>query len=254
MTLGIFGDSYTRRSNCDQQPGLQDLSWPEWLVSWGITVGNHGLGGSGLWYTYCQFLEHHHRYDRVVVTVTEFRRQPIRGFPEKSTINPEYLQKDIECPWFDADQRRTLRAARDHMLWAQAAAHAMRVHELLVQDLQQLRPDALFIPCFRSPEPDKMITDMITDSVNHFGGLTPRIPGWQGLDLFEISDIDHQHFRMDLTKVQEEYRHCHMNEQNNRQFAQEIISWLQHQQLPLQDITVYHRPQRPRSHYFAYKD
>jgi hypothetical protein len=246
MTLGIFGDSYTQRSGFDTPIDLQDLSWPGWLESWGITVGNHGLSGSGLWYTYGQFLEHHHRYDRVVVTVTSYHRQPIRGFPYSIT-SPEHLQRDIDSLSLHADQRRALRAALDHLLWAQVDGYAHRTHQLLVRDLQQLRPDALFIPCFHDHEPSE-ITDL---SGFHYG--TPKIPGWSGLTLWDISEIDHQHFALDHDKVKEEYRSCHINEQNNRQLAHEIMLWLQQLALPLQDISAYSPPLRPRSHYFKYK-
>ena len=248
MELAVFGDSYTRRSGEPQQLGQLDLSWPEWLVSWGHTVSNYGHGGTSLWYTHQLFLEHHHRHDRVVVMVTEARRQPIRGFTEVCTNGAENLQWQIEHRDWTPDGVRALRAARDHLLWAQNALYCQHIHRLMVKELQELRPDALFVPCFPPPPLP------VTEHIDYFCGWTPQIQGWQGHTLWDVSELDHHQFDLDLVKITADHRHCHMNEQNNRQFAQEIQTWLSQGTQPLRDVSIYHRPSRPISHYFGYKD
>lgn len=245
MTIAIFGDSFTRRSSEPEQRGQMDLSWPEWLVGWGHQVHNFGQGATGLWFTYQLFLQHHHHYDRVIVTVTESSRQPIRGFTEISTNGAENLQWQLDNRSWTDNQRRALTAARDHVMWAQDEFYCQHIHTMLVERLQALRPDAVFIPCFLAPP---------IPQGDFWGKGTPVISGWQGHTMWDISDLDHQHFDLDLVKITADHRHCHMNEYNNRQFAQEIQTWLNQGTPPLRDLGIYQRPSRARSHYFSYKD
>ena len=87
MKIGIFGDSYVDRWNpahrlarqclddnlaekfCNDNPAFP---WYTHLPKMNNTykVFEHGLGGCDNWYIYSQFLEHHEKYDKIIVVWT----------------------------------------------------------------------------------------------------------------------------------------------------------------------------------------
>lgn len=237
MRIAIFGDSYACRSASTR--ARASLSWPEWLQSRGHIVDIWAASGTCFWFTYRRFLEHCHNYTSVVVLVTAYHRQPIRDEPLLSTVNTDHLQWWIEqSP--PGHQRQKLRAARDHHLWAQHHQYTWDAHTLMMDRILARAPGALLIPCFP-----------MVDSWSHSDqAVCPRVPQWQGLSLWDISQLDHLHYGMDIGRIREDHRHCHINDHNNRRLALDLEHWIMGGPLPLQSLEGYAASSEPQAHYF----
>lgn len=244
-TLGIFGDSYGEHCLHGDRPS-SGLVWTQWLQAKGHSLDVWARSGTSIWYTYRQFLEHHEKYHYCVVMITEISRSPIRDEPMISTISPDYLDSQVDMAR-DLQQKERLRAARLWLLWAQHIENQWDQARLYVREMQRLRPDALIIPCFGVVSDQAQVKDWLD-----IKGRSPEIPGWQGQTLWAVSELDHQHYGLDLTQPFRDLRHSHMNDHNNQVFSEEIHEWISGGPEPLQTIDRYRTPTEPRDFYFRY--
>lgn len=219
------------------------LSWPEWLKTWNYDVVNFSKSGTDLWYSYRRFQEQHERFDRIVFLVTAYHRQPIRGMTV-TTVNPQHLQwwRDQST---DDRVRRSLTAARDWVLWAQDSNYCWDMAQLMLDRIQQQRPDTLIINCFK---PDHEQQHQRTQGEDR--GL-PH--GHNLVSLQDISQIDLDHWKLKCQQIELDIRHCHLNSGNNQRLAREIAQWIDQGQLPLQDISQYRAAEEPLDFCFDLK-
>ena len=139
MKIGIFGDSFADGRTLEGD--LNRYSWATHLArGLGATdIGYHAHGGSPLYWSYQQILEHGHLYDRIILAVTEPMRFPVpvgderqfaTGYPSANEFrNP---LRDNLRGWFAVSDQDYLSV----------------VQELFLQDLERRYPGILLIPCF----------------------------------------------------------------------------------------------------------
>ena len=157
-TLGVFGDSWADGSfghdMLDKDIG-NSLAWYNHIPEHSAT--SHARGGSSLYYTYKQFLEHHANYDKIVVILTQYERIPegffyVEEFKDVQVFVPginetEFFLKKYkkELTTFNANK---LKAIREFYLWCQDGAICHDMGMLMVDKIKQVRPDAILINGF----------------------------------------------------------------------------------------------------------
>ena len=155
-TLGIFGDSY-----CDESFGHPDFI-PEgdrWAWFYNIpeyTATTHGRGGANLYYIYKQFLEHHNKYDKVVVVLTQYERIPGSNIDLIGHNKPVFLPGLEQINYYLKKYEKVLtiqnvnklKALRDFYLWAQDDTVCYDIGKLIVDKIKLTRPDAIMINGF----------------------------------------------------------------------------------------------------------
>lgn len=203
MKIGIFGDSY----GCDSlNEGNTTLSWPK-ILAQKYNLDNHCHGPSNFFFSIENFKKLHSQYDRVVFLVTKAGRLYLPPFKKM---------------WRHVPHRDRARAMLDHSIktgdtfniliyesvvgyYNYVANHSYDsyVHHLMVQDVVNIRPDAILIPCYIDSTPgcDRNCLFSITYKEDLY---------WNALG--EIKYIDR--------------RHCHMTAENNRIFANKVDGYL----------------------------
>ena len=150
-TLGIFGDSFASQN--PSRPTSIPTAWPNQLDRERWTITNYARASTSFYWTYRLFLEHHHRYDQVVCIVTRPGRVTIRNAPHvigipfgASGINQCIYLLNQKIQRLTHEQRKTIEAIRDYMMYAQDFEYEVDAAVQLLEHLRRVRPDAIFIP------------------------------------------------------------------------------------------------------------
>jgi len=152
--IAVFGDSWAEPTYGHRQyPEMDQLAWPNLL---GEPVVNLAAHGSSLYYTYRQFLDHHHLGDRVIVVVTSYGRLPVNDIVNRegrvryvsTAQNAIDLIKNHRSEWDDLAYQRLL-AMREYYLWLENYSADTRFAYLMLAEIRRLRPDAIIIPAFK---------------------------------------------------------------------------------------------------------
>ena len=156
-TLGIFGDSFADPSHGhNNYPNDHVYSWVHLLTDT-YQVEWYSRGGSSLFYSYEKFLEHHHKYSKIVFVVTEPGRLSENLI--KSTIGPtemitipnwqvaEYCLNN-KSRLIDPTEISRLKAMRDYYIHVDQHKSSLLFSELLVNKIREIRPDVLLINAF----------------------------------------------------------------------------------------------------------
>jgi hypothetical protein len=131
--------------------------------------------------------------------------------------------------------RRIIQAAKDYMIYVSNKDYEITIHKLIIESIIKERPDVIMIPCF---DQNSVPSDI-----------------YNGIDPWTVSKIDIKHFKLQ----QEDYRwpgsdlrHAHMNDDNNRIFAELLDKYLisdRKQRFTL-NIDSFVLPTQDRDYYF----
>lgn len=208
MKIGIFGDSYAAR----HKHGT-GLAWFEHLQkNHNLDVTCFGQPGSSLYYSYTKFIKHHIDFDKVVFLVTGPGRLTLPIPPEydqqndalRHVTNYDSFKFTVDANFkYDNYLNRISEALKLYYTYLMDVDRDLLYHQLLIKEIQQVRPDGLFIPCF-----------------NNLGFPSKKT-------LFDIHYIDIKHYNLTESEaVHRDIRHCHMNYENNTIFSNLIKRWI----------------------------
>ena len=212
----ILGDSFAvTGTGYDDADALNGPSWTTLLeLDPRYAVTNMAEGGSGMWFSFRNFVRHQHEYDIIVYVVTESHRlyHPI-------TTDSGIRHWNFAAPqWFDAIKHKLSAQSSDNPGLKEVSAielyfeHLLDIEErdtfqrLMINDIRTVRPDAILIPAFR---------ESIYDHV--------------GACLVDISDREIQHLGLrlaDTFKTRDERRLCHLTKENNRTLYEHVVQWI----------------------------
>jgi hypothetical protein len=209
--IAIFGDSYTVKI-----PDREGKSWPEHLIDLGNCITNFGISGSGVYYSYNQFIKNYEEFDTILFLVSAYSRKWIKTQVENSHY--QHIPVPASCQYFLKEKnndgsyvitntidRTKLQVVYDYMIYALVDEEYLTYQKLMVEQILRLRPDTILIPCFR--------TDI------------SYVPNWNGYTLVDISFLDRiikGYTFQDLIDM----RHCHLNDHNNLILAHKINDYL----------------------------
>ena len=212
----ILGDSFAvKHTGYDDADTGNGPSWTMLLESDPrFKITNMAEGGSGMWFSFRNFMKYHHEYDVILYVVSESHRlyHPI-------STDSGIRHWNFAAPWwFDAVRRKLSSHSLENTGLQEVLAielyfkHLLDTEErdtfqrLMINDIRTVRPDAILIPAFRE-----------------------SIYDHNGTCLIDISDreIHHLGLRMaDTFKTRDERRLCHMTKENNRTLYEHAVRWI----------------------------
>jgi hypothetical protein len=205
MKIGVFGDSYAE--HCASNPN--HLQWWQYVQQQcsDIEIDNYGVAGSSLYYTWKQFQNNQHKYDKVIVYFTTPNRLWMPHLPKewnlehvhnldifkyrtfKNTFNTKIMKNAL-----DAYYKYIVNIDEQRDIW-----------QLQIESIKRKRPDGLYLAsfCGRNTISDHMALHRIS--------------------LLDGSLMDNQ---CDL-------RANHLNDANSKIFAEKIIRWIRTDQFSM---------------------
>jgi hypothetical protein len=196
MKIAIFGDSFAHSRMDNPTPG-----WPEILAK-KYTVRNHAQSGSALYYSVDLFLKHHQFADKVIFIITTPGRLTIPTPDLRKKFVPNYHNAMALKEIFKADTPflTVLDAAIGFFLHVQNDQYEKFVHNLMIEEVKRVRPDAIIIDAFGS---------LSFDSIYQIQLKEER--AWKYSPI--VSSFNDR-------------RNCHMTVENNAIFAEKVEEWL----------------------------
>lgn len=155
MKIAIFGDSYSSTyayKHMNHYP-----SWSQ-LLATKYTVTNFSENGSSLYFMKKIFDKHYKEYDKIIFCITapgrlEFQVDSLKGNPKFETwyrhiSTIRAIRSRSRYPELNEYDKARYQVLYDWMLKIQDFEYEQYVHNMMVKDIINLRPDALLIPCF----------------------------------------------------------------------------------------------------------
>lgn len=209
MKVGIFGDSFAA-DKFNETP-----SWTEILAEkYDVTV--HAIRGSNLYYAVNQFKKHNHNYDKIIFVVTLPGRQQIADWipvpapiyryvpsPNQVEVYFSNLKKDIS-----QNLEQAYKAALDYFKYMQTYDFEVYVHNLMCEDIRNLRSDTVMVPAFGNS-----LTETKKNCLNDI--WNKENTAWGYNNIFPTSGLTY----LDI-------RNCHMTAENNVILAKKADSWI----------------------------
>jgi hypothetical protein len=198
MNIAVYGDSFA----CASPLKTVDASWPA-LLGRSHSVINYSVTGSSLYHQFSQFIHNYRGSDRVIFLITQWGRLWLPHHSHSHMANIHTAQA-LEATSREP-ARTQLKQVIDYFTHIQVDHQEQTFHNLLVAEIQRLRPDALLIPCFD------------TSILGQENACT----------MMDLQAIDLMHYGLDFSQGQQgqELRHCHLNDENNQLLAHKLAHW-----------------------------
>lgn len=203
-TLGIFGDSYGRSGGYE----LKEKDWVDFIKDTNIyKVTNFSSGGSPLWYSYDLFIKNKDQFDNIIFLITAPHR--IGLVSPISKLHPfQNHNVTVKVDLASGEQKKQYQTIIDYYELIHDYDREETIHQLMVENISRLRPDAIVYPCFPTVYLDDVGLSEITKFEDEYLGLT--------------SDIDKKFYR----EGRRDSRNCHMTEDNNKIVSQLFLQRL----------------------------
>ena len=223
-TLGIFGDSFADPSHGhDGHPEDRQYGWPS-LLSDSYNVEIFARGGSSLYYSYKLFLEHHHKFSKIIFAVSEPGRLSENRI--KSTAGEgefvfvpswqqanHWLENDIKH--IDETEIDKLKAMRDFYLHVDYYESSRLFSELLVSRIREIRPDVLLLNSFYEHD-----NGLDTPTIKSIFG--PALLQYLDLTVRSLMKLDNTASHRNVGKLKEKRCVCHFSREVNQLLADSI--------------------------------
>jgi hypothetical protein len=229
MKIGIFGDSWAKTIVSAEGKKFHDgYAWWE-LLSAKYDVTNFGIPGSSVYFSYEEFNKHYSNFDKIIFLATEPGRLTFevgseiknpRLAPEfkrhcNSYGTADYYSKVFNNSRFPEDSAR-INAAKEYFLWIQNKKEQSEYKRLMLNEIKNLRPDALILNPAHAWDDVKhqVITCLLNISnmeIDHFGKGS-------------LQDLMSQGYT--------DIRPCHLTRENNKILADKITNWIEHSMIP----------------------
>jgi len=196
MKVAIFGDSFAHSRMDNPTPG-----WPDILAK-KYTVRNHAQSGSALYYSVDLFLKNHQFADKIIFIVTTPGRLtlPINDLRKKFIPNYHNATSLKEVFKEDTIFLKVIDAAIGFFLHVQNDNYEKFIHNLMIEEVKRVRPDAIIIDAFGSPAFDSMYQIQLKEE--RAWNYSPLVASFS------------------------DRRNCHMTVENNAIFAEKVEEWL----------------------------
>ena len=240
----ILGDSFGDCSSCwphrfpDVGPGWAELL--EQHTNFKIT--NLSQGGSSIYYSYKLFIKNYKEYDQIIFLATQPGRisLQIKNYTsnhEKNHHSAESVRNlKLELK-HDPIALNYLEALEDYFIYLQDSEYDQYAQYTFIDHIQRLRPDTILIPCF-----EDSLRLVVGDCMEKIGMKEIQY-------LFNKTTWDDQIYRKLREKGLSEARKCHMSEENNFIFYQDVLRWLAGDPVFI-NVNKFVLPSKPVSHYW----
>ena len=240
MKIAIFADSHGDTNLLPQYPHRDAFNnvgpgWPD-LVSQQFEVTNFSKCGTGTYYSYKLFCEHHTKFDKIIFIPSQVGRFTI-SLPDTNDkfhcvpgfikLLDDRINGDPEHKFRD---RQVFSAARDYMIHVLDLEREKVFDQLMIAQIKRMRPDTIMIPAFDSSD------------------IGPLTLGYISMKELEHWKITNQYLRnLPLTEV----RKCHLSIENNYMVFEKIKNVLNGVSSKFElDKNDFKIPAHPWQHYF----
>ena len=246
-TLAIFGDSFAHDTSPRWDSIWSDIgpSWVDHIRNTNkYSITNFACSGTSTYWSKKLFDQHYKNFDKIIFVVTfPCRRITFDKLPDgcNQITNTFYNSSSIfnliedknKFNNYNLIEQNFLMAVRDYYLYIQNDQFDHTIHSLILDDITEKRPDAILIPAFPSS----------ISSLDRLGSST----------LLDISQKDTLYFglgeNMPNSAKLADARKCHMNEENHKILADQILKFLQGVPVYL-NKNDFVDPVNDRTHYF----
>lgn len=226
MNIAIFGDSFASYlSSVNPAP-----SWCQLLNCKYKKIDNYSEPASSLYFSVSKFLEHHTKYDKVIFLITAPGRltlpdnstfvdsygNPIRHVTAESAIRVSTAERN---GWtYPKPTMQMFKIATEYFTHIQNDNYDEYTHALMISHIKAVRPDALFIDCFKT--------------------------------IFPMTQLENAHYGIDDNASDYlDVRNCHLTSKNNMMLACAVETWIDTGVFSY-TADMYVEPTEPFSFYF----
>jgi len=229
--IAIYGDSFAHSLEREEN------AWYN-LLDYDVNLFSHV--GSNFWYSYKNFKTNQDLYDINILFVTNYGRLNIPFLEQPHWPGIQQIDMAMKHPTIDPKSQQILLSAHNYLVNVRNDEQTRDEHIALLLELKSY-DNLLIIPCF----PDEM--SLCGDKFS----------------MYDISIMDTVFYGID--KVDEngkfvssnwkpgerrELRACHMNNANNRIFADKITGYIEGKGFKMSKDDFVH-PTEPMDYYFA---
>jgi hypothetical protein len=204
MKLGIFGDSFASAIKFNPSP-----SWVD-ILAYEHEVTNHAVDGSNLYHSVEEIKTHHENYDKLILVVTQPGRLKIPDWIPVDKIEDKFITGKLDRKIAEKVDNNIVASYAEagslYFTYLQNVPYDNYVHNLMLNDIRNLRQDVILIPGF----------------LNSF-------PNISGCSMHYICAKEHTAWNLDWSAAIldfEDIRNCHMTIENNAIFATKAKEWL----------------------------
>ena len=155
MKIGLFGDSFgtgIQIHNSLVEPSAMQYHWSTLLKDdMNAELINYCVLGSSVYFSYENFVKHNHRYDLVIFLTTDPDRYPTpiqlssgRTVHITSLPHIDYIKGNNDVSKFDKEVLTDI----EGWFKASTANYNIDITTLMLNNVLNIRPDAIIIPCF----------------------------------------------------------------------------------------------------------
>jgi hypothetical protein len=230
MKLAIYGDSYG-----DPRTGeLNEKAWVDCLRTT-YDLDNYSFTGSGLFYSYDMFLKTHDRYENIIFLVTTENRLTLPHHTKLQVpTHISYIQSKVLATRTSGQQQNDYTLVTDYYEHIHNEHKDAILHQLMVENVKRLRPDAILYPCFQFSYLDDFPLYHVTKFEDEYIGMNDN----------KRVEFYHKGLR--------DSRSCHMTEKNNEVVAKMFHSRLNGMQYKL-STDVLTQPDNNIEYYYQSK-
>ena len=242
MQIAIFGDSYSTVNQRFVNKRPDGKCWAQ-LLSDRYLVKNYSANGTGLYYSYREFLKHQHNFDCVIFAASLNQRLYLENLPSKDPtakhINLELLiDRNQAQEWL-----QYIKTTDDSVNWDNVFDFVQGyfryvynddqntiVERLLLQDIQE-KNRVLLMPCFESTL--NAHREIFKNFEISLSNITFSEDACCNLTQQKIKKI-----RKQLGDNVEDTRHCHLTDENNTMMYNKIVNWIENNKFSLQKSDI----------------
>ncbi len=242
MQIGIFGDSYSTVNQRFVNKRPDGKCWAQ-LLSDQYSVKNYSVSGTGLYYSYREFLKHQHNFDCIIFTASLNQRLYLENLPIKDPtskhINLELLTDrnqahewlnyvkttDDSVNWDDVFD-----SVQGYFRYVYNDDQNTTAERLLLQDIQT-KNRVLLMPCFESTL--NAHREIFKNFKISLSNITFLEDARCNLTQQKIRKI-----RKQLGDKVEDTRHCHLTDENNIMMYNKIVNWIENNEFSLQQLDI----------------
>lgn len=233
MNLAIFGDSFADDQFFKKEYKNNDQSWIDYIKNTGqYSISNFSEKGASLWWCYQQFLKHHEGFEKIIFLVTFPNRITL---PEHTGLKIRRHQQpynvELNLQFSSKEKLKFWNIIKDYYDHIHDRERELFFHDVLVEKILQIRPDAILYPCSKRSMPksnDLSLLEIIEYEDQAWGGYT----------------------REYRNNSKDDTRMCHMIEENNAVVARMFLDKLEGKNIQLTTKDLFF-PSKPREYYLT---
>jgi hypothetical protein len=175
--------------------------WPDILAK-KYNVENSSQPGSSLYYSVDLFLRKQTMFDKIIFIATDVGRLTLSTLNMRKKFIPNHHNAVALKEVFKNDTifLKTLDAAIGYFEYIQNVNYDKLVHNLMLEEVKRVRPDAIVLEAFGSPNFDSIFQIQLKEEI-----------AWNYSPI--VSSFNDR-------------RNCHMTVENNAIFAEKVEEWL----------------------------